>query len=301
MMDHPFKVGEKYRNRRGEYEVVHLDENDMTVRYNDGNQMTSTIELQARIWGNIQLEEKRKLLEKQAKKHVAKNPKRKLAFHGLEESDFKKGVAGTCWRARTALGGYLSQQMSDTTKYDFQSYAIYRRAEVHIVRPVCYEVSHKQQKAKYIFDLNEDYARCGFYIEKRNDEMDDEWDWLRFIKGLNEDLQLQEAVESAMEINSLHWEVYLWDQGGLVAEVNFSPDGLLWKECRENKNHCINWSDFTKRLTAIPINEWCDLHLCKHIDKKDAITEGLQVVENVTEVYRALLPLYEMSAKENIN
>lgn len=298
-MDHPFKVGEKYRNRKGEYEVVQLDQDDMTVRYSDGSLMKSAIELQARIWENIQFEEKRKTSEKQTKKQVVKNPKRKPTFQGLEENDFQKGVAGTCWRARTGLGGYLSQQMCDTTSYDFQSYSIYRRAEVHIASPDWYDETHSFKKAKFVFNLNPDYARCGFYVEKNNGEMDDTWDWNRFIGGLESLSDQQKTIEKTMEQDHLHWELFLWSQGELPIEVEVTTEGLLWRDPKENINTPIDWAQFIRRLHAIPENEWCDLFLCRHIDKTEAIAAGLCLVESVTEIYRTLLPYYEVSIKES--
>jgi hypothetical protein len=57
----------------------------------------------------------------------------------------------------------------------------------------------------------------------------------------------------------------------------------------------IEWSGFTQRLRAIDVEKWCDLYLCARLSKEDAIAAGLEIVEPVTEVYQALLPLYEAS------
>lgn len=51
---HPFKVGEQYRNRNGEYQVVSINDPNMVIRYLDGHTIESQITLQARIWENIQ-------------------------------------------------------------------------------------------------------------------------------------------------------------------------------------------------------------------------------------------------------
>ena len=55
-MEHPFEVGVKYRNRHGEYEVINLEGSKMVIRYSNGNLLETTVELQARIWWNIQAE-----------------------------------------------------------------------------------------------------------------------------------------------------------------------------------------------------------------------------------------------------
>lgn len=51
---HPFQVGKQYQNRDGEYYVVSIDEPNMVIRYTDGRTIESSIELQERIWYNIQ-------------------------------------------------------------------------------------------------------------------------------------------------------------------------------------------------------------------------------------------------------
>lgn len=51
--DHPFTIGSRYRNRAGDYDVLSLDGDTMTVRYDDGRQQTLNVDTQARIWRNI--------------------------------------------------------------------------------------------------------------------------------------------------------------------------------------------------------------------------------------------------------
>ena len=56
-MSSPFRVGEKYRNRKDEYEVVSIDGNDMVIRYLQGGTLNTTVTDQQRIWENILAEE----------------------------------------------------------------------------------------------------------------------------------------------------------------------------------------------------------------------------------------------------
>jgi hypothetical protein len=54
---HNFKVGDRYRNRNGEYEVLTIDGDTMTVRYDDGREQRLKVAMQATIWQSI-LDEK---------------------------------------------------------------------------------------------------------------------------------------------------------------------------------------------------------------------------------------------------
>ena len=56
-MSSPFRVGEKYRNRKDEYEVVSIDGNHMVIRYQQGGTLSTTVTDQQRIWENILAEE----------------------------------------------------------------------------------------------------------------------------------------------------------------------------------------------------------------------------------------------------
>ncbi len=44
-----FEVGEKYENMKGIYEVLSIDRNTMRIRWESGEEITTTISLQSRI------------------------------------------------------------------------------------------------------------------------------------------------------------------------------------------------------------------------------------------------------------
>ena len=295
-MHHPFEIGGKYRNRRGEYEVIELEGSKMVIRYPDGDRLETDIEMQQRIWQNIQAEGRlKKPTRIPSSRRQQHGGQRGLAFQGLEEHDFKRGVAGTSWRSRKSLGGMLAQRMSDTTPHFFQSYAIYRRAEVHIVRPAYYHSDTRWREAKFVFELDEQCAWYGFYIEKNDGPMDDTWHWLNFVSALNKDKRFRRKIKAAMDGLKLHWQVYVQDDGGLIAEVRIAQDGLTWNRQDTDKAEDISWGDFTERLQGVETQKWCDLYLCARMIKDKAIGLGVQIVDPVTEVYRALLFLYEAS------
>jgi len=304
-MKDTFKVGAKYRNRHGEYEVVNLDGPNMVIRYADGSVIESTVELQARIWRNIQIEEAKESVKPKEKKPRLGSHRRNqgghrgFEFQGLRDDDFQRGVGGTSWRARTGLGGMLAQRMSDTTPYFFQSYAIYRRAEVHISQPDYYDTKRKWRQAKFVLNLDSICARYGFYIEKNNGPMDATWNWPTLLACLESDLDLQQRTNAEMKQLELRWEVYFWPEFGLTAKIRSSTDGLIWEWQDRNELETISWLGFAERLRNIEIEQWCDLYLCTDMGKGEAIDGGFHVVDKVTEIYRALLPLYEASTRSN--
>ena len=64
-----FFVGQRYRNRKGEYEVLQFQGDSMKVRYDDGSEQILSIAAQSTIFENMQREE---MLTKSSKKPSAK-------------------------------------------------------------------------------------------------------------------------------------------------------------------------------------------------------------------------------------
>jgi hypothetical protein len=299
-MIHCFQVGGRYRNRRGEYEVISINDSNMVIRYSDGSILESPIVDQDRIWRNIQREEHEKPSPRPAGRHRQRNTpvKKVMASVGLTESDFKKGVAGTCWRRRTELAGMIAQQLSDVTSRNFRSFAIYRKAMVHIVDPVFYGDKTKWRKAKFVFELAPETAQYGFYIEKNSGAMDLTWHWPNFIASLGAASSLRDSIDSAMEKFGLKWSVYVNSDGGLIGEVWKADKGLQWFSPGESEETSLSWDGFVQRLGGIESEKWCDLYLTNCLSKDRAISLGPQIVEQAVRVYTELFPLYKACAVE---
>lgn len=296
-MQGPFEVGEQYRNRDGEYEVVEIDNPHMTIEYtDDGRIIETTVALQARIWRNILMDEraKREAREraKRAKRRRRRKQRRGRKFQGLDASDFKTGITGTSWRRREDLGGRLAQKMTDDTPHFFQSHAMYRKPEVHIAQPEYYERKKKERKAKYFFRLDEESATFGLYIEKKDGPMDESWHWVHLIDGLPEK---QRTIDEAMREHDLRWEAYT-EEEELIATVEAEEEQLLWKG--PDGADEIGWTEFAERLDDIEKDTWCNLYLLGEMEKSEALSAGTDLGDQVAEVYQDLLPLYVASTRD---
>ena len=51
-----FEVGGEYANRNGKYKVLEINDPKMTVEYEDGTTAELRMNIQERIWENIQAE-----------------------------------------------------------------------------------------------------------------------------------------------------------------------------------------------------------------------------------------------------
>ncbi len=309
-MSHLFEVGGKYRNRDGEYEVVAIDGNHMVIRYLQGGTIQTTVTMQERIWSNMQIETTSEEEKPKAKPPKAK-PRRVMGrdFQGLVESDFKDNVTDTSWRRKENLGGLLAQQLTEAAQRDpatgdeFNSWTIYRRSEVHIARPKHYDPKQKQRQAKFLFMLNSESARYGFYIEHSREPMDETWDWHRFLDCVENDAEVQQKIEHTMRKLGLRWEVWDWetDEVGfiaLTAEVENGAITLRGSLLDGEEPMPFEWTRFATLLRELKPNSGWDVHLCKYVDKDAAINMGTRIAAVALDTFEATLPLYEGSVSE---
>ena len=299
-LKHPFKVGERYENEKGEYEVVSIDGATMVVRWDDGSTWEGSVALQARILERI-------VLDEEVRQYRAQRPKRAAAgradtrgrdFVGLVDGDFQLGVSGTAWRRREGLGGLLALRLSDGTPRAFQSYTVYRRAAVHVASPSHYDQKTKRRQPKFTIELDEEKATFGFYIEKSDKPMDDTWHWPCFLAALEGGAALCKKVEAAMGKLALDWRVSTPAVEGMVARVGVSDSKLMWAPQQAGGEPAeLTWEGFVERLRSLPENQYYGVELAADLPKAEAIAAGAGVADRIVDVYRALLPLHEASLK----
>jgi len=297
-----FVVGGRYRNRQGAYRVLSIQGDRMTIRYDSGQEAQVSVETQMRIRANMEAERDARpaaAAERVRSKGHRASGRKPTHFEGLCEQDFQRGVAGTSWRRRSSLGGLLAEELSLAAGAVFQSYAIYRRAEVHIARPEHYDKSDRRgwRAAKFLFRLDPEQAFYGFYIEKNNGPMDSTWLWPNLMAALRDDASVQQAVLEAMRRLGLHWEAWDGEKYHLLARVTAGAEGLTWQP-DEGNALALGWPEFVRRLLQVSEQCWCDLYLCTRMPKAQALAEQAGVVKAAVEVYRALLSLYEAAVGE---
>lgn len=96
-----FEVNGTYANRKGTYTVLSMDPPKMTVRYEDGSVADLNIQIQQRIWENIQSEEEAKAATRSARQRQV-NQDNKFVIKSLSmvmEEDLS--IPG--WRERTIV------------------------------------------------------------------------------------------------------------------------------------------------------------------------------------------------------
>lgn len=304
-MNHPFKIGEVYSNRRGNYEVVQLDneQDTMVIRYVDnGEEVERNIETQARIWQNMAWEE-----QEAARQDAAANARYQRGygedFTGLTASDFRTNTEGTTWRSRRNLAGQVARLLSADTEYTFVSWSIYRWPVAFFTHREDYQMAAFElgtRKAKFTIELDGQNVYYGFYVEKGfeiPDPLDHEWDWLRLSSTWRNKSSLQDVI-IGLEAN--HQVRFLARATQNTRTAHFAsdfPPGMysLWDEQNSTGlSVAARW----QKLTQVPKNEWIDLYLIASTPKEEAIASGVHVAHAITRVMRDMLPVYAAATRD---
>lgn len=74
--DFTFEIGAVYENMKGSYEVISIRRNEMVIRWNDGKEIATTVDLQKRIIERMALEKESRQRERQKKAASSKEKKR---------------------------------------------------------------------------------------------------------------------------------------------------------------------------------------------------------------------------------
>jgi hypothetical protein len=298
---HPFVIGEMYANRKGKYEVASIDDQagKMLVRYlESGEDQAVSIEIQARIWTNMQLDaqaEARRVGEEEARYQRGYG----AAFTGLEMGDFKVSTEGTTWRSRAGLAGQVALEASESTPYTFVSWSIYRWPVAFLTHREDYAMAAFEmgsRKAKFTLEVDDDHLYYGFYVEKGDTPMDHVWDWPRLIRALKTGEALQRTVIAA---ESEHGARLVGRMSKGDKHFHFA-NGLqmgaqsLWDEGQQSG---LSVKERVAQLESIPDDYWGEIYVIAQMPKQDAIDLGLDIVKPIAGLFKALLPVYKAAVR----
>ena len=290
-----FEVGHKYENMKGVYEVISINGGSMIIRWENGEQISTSTDLQHRIIERIQRERQERDNEKmqnQPKKPKRKNRKSTLKygsqFKGFEESDFNKNVSETNWRSRSCLGGAVTERLS-SDKFNFNSWAVYRMPAIHWA-----DVKHRGRddirlQAKFLAQVDENYLYYGFYIERSDNPTDVKNDWNTFISWLKDaknEYWLNEIVsEHNLDIYDLEEKSF----SGTIKSLNEK-----W-EIHNNEIHSEEILSLSNLLDELPKKCRVDLHIAKKVNKDEVLIKGEKIADDISTLFEILMPLYEAS------
>ena len=294
-----FQVGQEYCNRLGEFTVLEVSGDELSIRYQDGTEMTVDRELQSRIVHNMQFEKTvaaqlRQTRTRTQGRHSLVPSSWGRDWHGLLETDFQDSSSGTHWRNRGELGGAVASELSEKISQRFESYACYRQSECHYYDPERYDSDLRERQAKFVVDLCDDSAKIGFYIEHDDTELDESWDWGRLRAALQTNAELSHRVEQAMRRHNLSWSVYDEDGAEPVASVVLGQEVGQLLLVQGDESNAMTWDELPAQLDDLD-DDWRKLYLSKDVPREDALAMSTNFSAHATAIMADLMPLYQAS------
>lgn len=309
-MSHPFEVGKPYRNRVGEYVVEAIEGNRMTIRYKDGKTLVTSVEIQARIWENIQFEkqmamaEERKRQAMEARREARQRQARtrraraKPTYEGFEESDFEEKPRGVAWSGRKELGRMLAYELAQRGHGSFGYWIVPRQSEVHIAREERYDRDARETSAALFVSVSVEGVSCGFRVGKPGGRAKTAWPWVALLKKLSGDEQVRKALHAALDQQKLNLDVFAMETSyGQVGRITAEGDQFLWEheDAGQQVTRQMDGEALAEYLKTVAPTRRCDLYVHTQIKPRAALQKGPAIAYEILAVVEALVPLYEAS------
>lgn len=309
-MLHPFEVGKTYRNRIGEYAVQAIEGERMTIRYEDGRTLATTVRIQARIWENIQFEhqmamaEERKRLaaeEMKAARQRAARAKRERAkpkFAGFEESDFEPKKRGIAWKTRKELGRTLAYELTQSVDGTFGHWIVPRRSKLQVARQGKYDTEIRETNAAFLIAADEEGLSYGFNVGKPAGRSKAAWPWRALVDRLVKTKTLIKTLQEVLGQHDLQIDVWAMKTSyHQVARITAEGEGFLWEheDAEQEISRQMNGEELAAYLKSVTPTKRCELHVRKRIPAKEALKAGPKVSGEILKVIEALMPVYDDS------
>lgn len=280
-----FNIDEQYENEKGVFTVVAKERDEMVIRWENGEEARTDIELQRRIMERREWEEHKRAREAEA----AAKPARKAAagksepFTGLASTDFKKNATGTRWRARNQLGGAVTAQMG-ASGFKFSSWAFGNKAVLHVQDRGQRLKETDGDQARFFVQIDPQALYFGFQVTRPEDGVDTPGDWEAILQWLavpeNDAMLRSLAAEE-----KLHVANALRPSAGILRP---SEDGWLL----EGDNAPAAFESVAAFIRQVPQTVPFGLRVVASRDKETAVAGGPGIAQTIGQLFTRLLPLY---------
>ncbi len=288
MSETVFEVGSTYENEKGGYEVLSMDtgKNKMVIKWENGEEVSTAIDLQKRIIARIEYEREAAEAAKHPKSRKAASS-RGAKFDGFKETDFSGGIAGTTWRTQKALGGAVTKQLNPDG-LEINSWAVPRMPEIHWMDAKRRRKDDDSLQAKLFARLNKESLYYGFYVERSDPTPEAKNDWNGFVEWLSDggnESWLKEIVEE--------YDLRISDRKDVKSPFHGTielGDGN-WRLA--NGGEAKEVQSLAGFLKELPDTARVDLQITKITGKDDTMARGKEIAGDISGLFDILMPLYK--------
>jgi len=278
-----FSVDEQYENEKGAFRVISIHGAEMIIRWENGEEICTEIDLQRRIAERRQREKEERANAGKPRPKAASTSK-KTVFSGFALTDFKKSAYGTTWRSRSQLGAAVAEKIV-TTRFKFNSWAFGNKPEMHVQDIEHHGHAANNYQARFFVRVDQQALHYGFRVARPDNKGGMSTDWNSFSGWLTQQENEEMLHEIAVKDNLTVCNFTRPSAGTLLS----SDDG--WRSDESGRQT-------GKEALAVYINDTpetkpFDLQLAGTIDKDEAVACGRDIAANIAKLFTRLLPLYQ--------
>ncbi len=308
-MAHPFEVGKTYRNRQGEYVVLAIEGDKMTIRYVGGGTLVTSVSIQARIWENIQFERQMARAEERrrqaqearlaARQEAAQSRRARArpAFAGFQESDFETKKRGVAWSSREELGKALTQYLNQRTEGNFSHWLVPHHPLIHVARRGAYYREVVERNVAFFVALGESGVSFGLYVGKPDGPAEAGWPWSAFVAALADE-GIGGGLRKAVEAHNLAMEVYTTEiKYGRVARITAQGEGFVWQheDAGQEVTRTMSLEEVAGYVRDLAPEKRCEVYVQRQVPVAQAVKAGAAIADEMGALFEALLPVYRAS------
>jgi hypothetical protein len=284
-----FTVDNQYENEKGVFTVISLHRNDMVIRWESGEEMRTPIELQRNIQKRREWEKEQVVAEAEAAKNAATSGKGAPGFAGFKPTDFKVGASKTNWRGRNKLGGTVAGKLPDTT-FNFNSWAFATKSELHWQDTAQRKQDPTGAGARFFVRLNTQSLTYGFCIIRPEEADGISKEWTFFSQWL-----AQDGNDQVLQVLAQDNDLAVYDRIR-PAKEGMRPTEKGWQNDDGKKQERVE--TLTAFVENVPETDGFQLEVAKKMDKLEAVARGEAIVEDITELFTRLMPLYYAAVRQ---
>jgi hypothetical protein len=281
-----FEVDGQYENEKGPFTVLSMSRDEMVIRWESGEEITTSVALQTRIAERRQWEKMKREAEALAAKKSSKSGsgKKRAEFGGFAFTDFKASASRTTWRSRNQLGEAITKKI-DTSRLNLNSWAFGHKPEMHVQDVKHHGHPQPDYQARFFVRVDPQALHYGFRVARpaSDDTGDTDWDacrdWLE--QPENEHMVHTIAVEDKLTARNI--------TGSSSEQLVASDNG--WKSEKGGKTS--SEEALSAYLSGASESGPVDLELVTTVDKSDAVAGGVEIADTIARLFTRLMPLYK--------
>ena len=281
-----FKVDEQYENEKGLFKVISIDKNQMVIRWENGEEICTDIELQRNIAERRRWEAQRRNAEAEVKTKASRKSAsrgKKSIFSGFSTGDFKERAAGTTWRSRSQLGGAVTSKI-DTSRFKFNSWAFQNYSEMHVKDAACHDPGKADHQARFFVRVDKQALFYGFRVTRPDGNALSGSDWQLFAEWArqeeNERLLHTLSIKDGLAVRNLA------DPSAGILKASEKGWSLYAGDQPTGNDTLAQYVDDTTE------SEPFDMELSVAVEKDKAIERGGDIAADIAQLFTHMLPLY---------